>query len=72
MSWVRWGNDSELYIFETVSGKIQCCGCPFDWPRSFEASSLEEIVSHILEHTAAGHRVPKDLINSITRGENER
>lgn len=56
MSYSRFGDRSDVYVFLDVSGTLTCCGCQLEGRRSFD--STVQMVDHLAEHRAAGHRVP--------------
>jgi hypothetical protein len=53
---------SDAYIFESVEGHWECCGC---WLADDEwrycASTKELMLVHIAEHRAAGHIIPESV-----------
>lgn len=59
MSFARFSETSDVYIFSHYLGYIECCGCAL--VGTFEADSLEEILDHISEHRIAGHKIPEGL-----------
>lgn len=61
MSYARFGNSSDVYVFAHVNGYIACCGCLLDDKDDYH--SPEEIVTHLQEHVTAGHQVPDHLLN---------
>lgn len=73
MSYVRWNStprgayDSDVYIYEDVSGGITCCGCDFN------TDDTEMMVTHVqTEHTEKGEAVPDFVIPRIRkRGQRE-
>jgi hypothetical protein len=60
MSFERFSS-SDIYMFEHVSGFIQCCGCWLDgdyegnW--SVELRTPREALAHLDRHEAAGHDI---------------
>lgn len=59
MSFERFSS-SDVYIYEHVSGFIECCGCSLVEPEDGELSGFanlktpREALSHLDEHEAAG------------------
>lgn len=59
MSFERFGS-SDVYIFEHVSGFIECCGCSLTEPEDHEVFGFahlktpREALTHLDEHEAAG------------------
>ena len=74
MSYSRFSDDSDVYIFHHVNGFIQCCGCllnpgdPFSYEtRDPEFYSRSEAIAHLERHVARGHNVPHHAFDSIRR-----
>lgn len=64
MSYARWGADSDVYVFVSVYGGIECCGCKMgDGSPIFDTS--REILDHLEEHRNKQHLVPDYLIDSL-------
>lgn len=73
MSFVRFGADSQVYIYDDVRGYKICCFCGLakitpapteDDPDAihwddFHTTDLDAMLAHVGEHRAAGHMVPK-------------
>ena len=57
MSFIRFSEHSDLYIYSHYLGYIECCGCSLY--QTFKAHSLNELLAHVGEHRQAGHRVPE-------------
>jgi hypothetical protein len=64
MSFARFSEDSDVYIFEHVGGFIECCGCaisePDDEIEFFGFAHLKtprEALTHLDEHEKQGHSV---------------
>ena len=68
MSWCRFGPSSDLYIFDTFEGGVECCGCFLSEDGCpFEAASVVEMMAHIRDHVAAGHTVEPHLRDAAER-----
>ena len=66
MSYVRFGDDSDVYVFDQVDGVLCCCGCQLSYRRiSYYAETAAEMADHLREHEAAGHMVPAGVIDRI-------
>jgi hypothetical protein len=73
LSYCRFGNDSDVYLYEHINDFIQCCACRltaatehgFD-NRNFK--TVWEAHAHLVEHQKAGHKVPKYALKRL-RGE---
>lgn len=69
MSYARFGAGSDVYVFLSVGGYLECCSCamqnaPND-PHVFEAETTEAMLEHLRQHRAAGHQVPEDCIERL-------
>lgn len=68
MSYCRF-SEGHVYVFTAApsnrfpDGSLECCGCWFG--ATFNTVSVDEFVSHLERHIAAGHSVPSDVIPSI-------
>jgi hypothetical protein len=75
MSYCRWSDDSDVYIYEVVAGGVECCACWLLNPQPGTAPAIDRpsarimtrsaLIAHLLEHRAAGHKVPAGLIDGI-------
>lgn len=69
MSYVRWSDDSDLYIFDDMSGGITCCACLLSDGgrklRDFNVATQGEMIAHVEEHIARGHDVPNYVIRGL-------
>jgi hypothetical protein len=56
MSYARMGEDSDVYVYQTWGG-LTCCYC---WllPEKPLYSTAREMLKHLDEHRATGHKVP--------------
>jgi len=74
MSWARFSENSDLYIFDDVHGGITCCACRLQelhetilpglqLPGDFNCRTEEEMIAHIREHKEAGHNIPEGLLD---------
>ena len=64
MSYVRFGWDgSDVYVFDSCSGRIECCGCRFG--NAFNCGVPEEMIAHLATHRRAGHFVPEYAITNL-------
>lgn len=72
MSYVRWSSpghpwdyDSDLYIYNDVSGGITCCGCDLEEPNhstGYNVATHEEMIAHVEKHIKEGDSVPDFVI----------
>jgi hypothetical protein len=59
MSYVRFGQDSDVYVFHSVYGGYECCGCHLNPDRGFNSKTISGAIAHLQVHIAAGHKVPQ-------------
>ena len=71
MAYARYGQDSDVYMFETGVAEIECCGCRFSPSRSPSFRTRSEAIAHLRNHRSAGHKVPdwafEDLAEEVGR-----
>lgn len=64
MSYVRFAwEGSDVYVYDSCSGGIECCGCRFG--SSFNCATPEEMIVHMAAHRRAGHFVPEYAITGL-------
>lgn len=61
MSYARWGLASDVYVFAHYLGYVDCCDCVLGHPGDLHSAA--DVVAHMREHVAAGHRVPAHLLD---------
>lgn len=68
MSYVRFGFDSDVYVFESNEG-YECCGCILKRDSWLDGQTvvdtLQEMIEHLLIHKQAGHMVPDYVIKDM-------
>ena len=80
MSYSRFGEDSDVYIYLDVDGSIHCCGCPLEpthggnpnlgmqdikFHGTKQLWKYSDAIEHVKEHLNAGHRVPDYVIERL-------
>lgn len=62
MSYARFGYDSDIYVYQSASETDDwvCCGCHLSTPTlaSQHFSTRQDLLLHLHDHIAAGHKVP--------------
>lgn len=53
---------SDVYVFESVYGGIECCGCRLTEGRSPTYDKYSDMIHHLQKHMEAGHAVPAHVI----------
>jgi hypothetical protein len=82
MSYARFGADSDVYVFESVEGVFECCGCRLHarglaphliashpqmlW-EGWRCASRTEMISHLLSHREDGDEVPQSAIDRLSQ-----
>lgn len=66
MSYCRFSNDSDVYVYHTVFGGWDCCGCRINSKITI-FKSRRDILRHLIKHLKLGHRVPSDAILRLIR-----
>ena len=64
MSYCRWSEESDIYLYPSVEGPIVCCGCSIS-PGSQEFSSYAEVSHHLAMHVKAGDKVPEHVLQEF-------
>ena len=57
MSYCRFSEDSDVYLYPHVYGNYQCCACKLG--EMDILLTLEEVLKHLQAHRNAGHKVPE-------------
>lgn len=73
MSYARWSSDSDIYLFQTVEGKYECCAymlAEIEWD-SHVMNNIQETIEHVNEHISVGHKVPQYAIDRLYEERNK-
>lgn len=65
MSYARFGPGSDVYVYRSIRGGFECCGCSLDDYHTSE--DARGMLAHLRRHRAAGHMVPRSAIERLTR-----
>ena len=64
--------DSDIYIYPSVEGHIECAGCflniPTDEYTLFQSTKIyddETLLMHLVQHAISGHNMPDNLAQDI-------
>ena len=73
MSYCRFGDTSDVYVYFSVEGVYVCCAChlaeePFS---NFGCATPDEMIVHLDEHERVGHQVPQHAIDRLMRDVDE-
>ena len=73
MSYCRFTEDSDVYVFPSVYGGIECCACSLSSPgKNVSFPTQEEMIEHLREHQDTGDLVPGYAFERLQREINER
>lgn len=67
MSILRFGEDSDVYMYEVKPGVIECSHCKLHDHASQSLEGYEAAFNHLKEHRGAGHKVPEAALQELTR-----
>jgi hypothetical protein len=65
VSYARFSGDSDVYMYESVTGGIVCCACQIrkaDFP---SYSTRSKAIKHLHNHIKAGYKVPQYAIDRL-------
>ena len=66
VSLARFGwKGSHVYVFECVTGQMECCGCSLQDGGSFRTKVYADLTTHLEKHRAEGHTVPDEVFAAI-------
>lgn len=69
MSYARFGDDSDVYVFidgETL--RLECCACLLrERLGHFQCRTRVQMLAHLEKHRAKGHKVPRSATMRLRR-----
>lgn len=65
MSYCRFAEDSDVYVFLSVGGALECCGCSLSDNWSHRSTSA--MLAHLREHRRQGHKVPERAMSRLAK-----
>jgi hypothetical protein len=68
MRFVQFGpGGSEVYLFEHARGYVTCWSCRLVGHEggSYDTTDLTAMLAHLIDHRAAGHRIPEWLAEDL-------
>lgn len=66
MSYCRFSNESDVYVFPATYGGITCCACSLAYEGLIvNYKTPIEMLAHLARHYEAGHIVPASAINRL-------
>ena len=64
MAFARFGNDSDVYVYEDTRGGYTCEWCP-GIGHTYRCETAGDMVQHLLEHRSRGDRVPDEALQEL-------
>ena len=64
MSYCRFSQTSEVYVYENPRGGITCCFCSLS-TESVDLDTPYEMAVHLTEHRWAGDKVPQHVMDQL-------
>lgn len=65
MAVCRFGESSDVYVYYSTLGGIECCRCTLLADSIFRATNEQEMIAHLEKHVAAGDRVPIEAFEEL-------
>ena len=71
MSYARFSRDSDVYVFLSVEGYLDCCGCTLNKKGedihygSFHSYTTKDMLDHLKHHRQVGDDVPDYCMESL-------
>ena len=72
MSYCRFGDDSDVYLYPHVNGHFECCACRLmglekglAMHKSKKMTNLSEVLVHLTKHKKKGHKVPDSALGRV-------
>jgi len=65
MSYCRFSQTSEVYMYENLGGGITCCFCSLNKAYSVHFSTPHDAWMHLMAHRQAGHKVPQHALDQL-------
>lgn len=62
MSYCRFSEKSDVYVFDSVGGYLDCCGCSMI-ESGYHTPLRSEMIQHLQEHIKIGAKVPDHVIS---------
>jgi hypothetical protein len=64
MAYARFSEESDVYVFLSTHGALECCGCVFTKSapvedKRWDYESTADMIAHLEAHRSAGHLVPE-------------
>jgi len=63
MSYCRWSDESDVYLYAHVAGGWECCGCFLEEQTTM--TTLQDVLDHLQAHRDAGHKVLESAFDRV-------
>jgi hypothetical protein len=71
MAVCRFGEDSDVYVYYSTQGGIECSRCSLLGNSLYRANNEHEMIAHLNKHKAAGDHVPADAFERLAHPDPE-
>lgn len=68
MSYVRFSDQSDVYVYGAADGRIVCCGCVRNDGSAVSTETEAIMLVHIYVHKERGDKVPDSAITNLREG----
>jgi hypothetical protein len=65
MAVARFSDTSDVYVYYSTAGGIDCCGCRLSERRTLNLANEVAMIAHLEAHVIAGHQVPRVALGKI-------
>ena len=65
MAYVRFGRDSDVYVYEAPGGKWECSGCSLTSHGLLVTDSRSQMIRHLRQHLGNGDKVQEEVIREL-------
>lgn len=72
MAICRFGDESDVYVYEDVDSGFTCCGFVLVDRASVNLRTASEMIAHLKEHLGSDHKVPTIAFEELTELLSER
>lgn len=66
MAICRFSPHSDVFVTLEDSGTLECCACKLNNRTIYSTPLRNEMMHHLKEHLAAGHKVPPEAFVELT------
>lgn len=67
MAICRFGPSSDVFVANADDGRVECCACRLNDRSTYSTMSKQDMIEHLEDHMAAGHKVPPDAFADLSR-----